>query len=441
MKQISSSGLVRAIRKWDTVALVINVIIGAGIFGLPSRIYQLAGGYSLLAYLVCALLVVLIILCFAEISSRFTETGGPYLYAREAFGPAVGFEVGWLMWLARLTAFAALCNLFIGYLSYFWPPASSALWRAIIITVIVASLTLVNVVGVREAALVSNIFTVGKLIPLLFFIIAGSFFVDFQRFSSGPQLNYSSFSTAVLLLVFAFSGFEMVVIPAGEALDPRRHIPFALLTGISVVALIYISIQVVCIGTLPELASSERPLADASSRVMGAVGASIISAGALISITGTLNAIMLTGPRVLFAMAEQGQLPRALSRTHRRFHTPYVAVLVSAAIMLWLTLSGTFIYALTISTIIRLITYAATCIALPVMRRRSGAQPAMFSAPAGTAISIAALALCGWLLSSSAWSEAGIVAVAAILGLFIYGAHHLMKRIFRPVPAATEIQR
>src|ERR1043166_8155111 len=169
-KSPSTEGLVRGIRRWDLVAVTINGIIGAGIFGLPSKVYGLIGGYSLLAFVACALVVMLIILCFAEVGSRFDETGGPYLYAREAFGPTVAFEVGWLIWLARLTAFAANCNLMINYLSFFWAPANAGIIRTLIIIGIVTALTLLNVLGVRQAAMASNIFTIGKLLPMLIFI-------------------------------------------------------------------------------------------------------------------------------------------------------------------------------------------------------------------------------------------------------------------------------
>src|SRR5438128_233576 len=173
----SSEGLVRGIRKWDLLAVAINGIIGAGIFGLPSKVYGLIGGYSLIAFVVCALVVMLIILCFAEVGSRFQETGGPYLYAREAFGPAVAFEVGWLIWLARLTAFAANCNLMISYLSFFWAPANTGFIRASIIIAVVIALTMINILGVRQAAIASNIFTIGKLLPMLIFIAVGLFFL------------------------------------------------------------------------------------------------------------------------------------------------------------------------------------------------------------------------------------------------------------------------
>src|SRR5574341_1023568 len=253
MNQSTHTGLIRGIRRWDLVAVAINGIIGAGIFGLPSKVFALIGPYSLIAFVVCALVVALIVLCFAEVSSRFSETGGPYLYARAAFGSVVGFEVGWLVWLARLTAFAANCNLLIQYLGYFWPGMIAGWPRATMIIVLVVTLTVVNVIGVRDAALFSDVFSIGKLIPIVLFIVAGLFFLNPQNFSTTTPPALSDFSQSVLLLIYAFTGFEMALIPAGEARDPQRNAPFALLTSLAVVATVYILSQVVCIGTLPEL--------------------------------------------------------------------------------------------------------------------------------------------------------------------------------------------
>ena len=227
----SEEGLIRGIRRWDLIAVVINAIIGAGVFGLPSRTYALIGSYSIIAFVACAIVVALIILCFAEVGSRFDATGGPYLYAREAFGATVGFEVGWLIWLARVTAFAANCNLMINYLGYFWNGATTPTWRTIIIVVFVTALALINVVGVRQSAIVSNGFAIGKLIPILIFIAAGMFFLNPQSFSLGNTPTSADFSKSVLLLVYAFTGFETATVPAGEMRDPQRNLPRALQIG------------------------------------------------------------------------------------------------------------------------------------------------------------------------------------------------------------------
>lgn len=428
LPKTSSEGLVRGIRKWDLVAIAINAIIGAGIFGLPAKAFALIGSYSLIAFVVCALVVALIILCFAEVGSRFDATGGPYLYAREAFGPTVAFEVGWLIWLARLTAFAANCNLMVSYLGFFWPGANLPLPRALLITGIVVSLTALNVFGVRQAATASNLFTVGKLIPMLMFIAAGLFFLNPHAFALGALPSSGAFSQSVLLLIYAFSGFEMAAIPAGEIRNPQKHLPRALLIATAVVAFIYILIQVVSIGTLPELATSTKPLADAAQRFMGTAGAAIISLGAIISIAGNLNIVLLSGSRVPFAIAEQRQLPSIFAAIHRRFFTPHVAILVTAAVMLILTLRSSFVAALTISAIARLVTYAVTCAALPVLRRRTDVPVPAFKVRGGPIIAVAALILAVWLLANSTLREAVTAVIAAAVGMVIYLVYRIVRR-------------
>ena len=420
--------LTRAMRKWDLVGLAINAVIGAGIFGLPSEVFRRIGVYSLFAFVACALVVTLIILCFAEVGSRFTETGGPYLYAREAFGPLAGFEVGWLIWIARVTAFAANSNLLAGYLSFFWPGAGAGIGRAVVLTGVVAALLAVNLTGVRNAANLSNFFTVAKLLPLLLLIGAGLLALDPARFAlqSAPPLG--DFSVSVLLLIYAFSGFEMAAIPGGEVTDPRRDLPRALLIAIGVVAVIYLLVQVVAIGTVPGLASSSRPLADAGVRVLGPIGGALVSAGAIVSIAGNLHVILMVAARLPYAMAERHELPGWLAATHARFHTPHVSVLLTGAVVLVLALTGSFVAAATISVIARLLSYSATAAALPVLRRKAGAPPAAFRIPAGNVVAIATLLLAGWLLSHSTGPQARNTAIAATLGLVLYAAARWRRR-------------
>jgi amino acid transporter len=364
--------------------------------------------------------VLLIILCFAEVGSRFEETGGPYTYARAAFGPAVAFEVGWLSYLARLTAFAANCNLMVSYLGYFWPAANNAVPRAIVIVAVVLVLTAINIVGVRQAAIAGDVFTIGKLVPMFIFIAIGLFFLSRSSFALGAPPSTGAFSQSVLLLLYAFTGFEMAAIPAGEIRNPQRDLPRALLIATGVVACTYILIQVVCVGTLPELAKSSKPLADAAQKFMGTAGGALISVGAMISIAGNLNVLVLSGSRLPFAFAEKQQLPAFVARVHKRFFTPHVAIVMTAAVMLVLTLKSSFVAALTISAIARLVTYAVTCAALPVLRRKREVPPARFRLPGGPVIAVAALLLSAWLLLNSTAREAVQSLVAAGIGLLIY---------------------
>ena len=422
--------LVRDLRKWDVTALVINTVIGAGIFGLPSAAFVLLGAYSLVAYVLSAIATFLIILCFAEVASRFSTTGGPYVYARAAFGPLVAFEVGWLMWLSRCTAFAALCNLLIGYLDYFVPGIGNGVWRAVASVFITAAITSVNVIGVRSSARVMNTLTVGKLIPLVLVAGAGMFVVDTHRFTFNAVPPYSSFSQAALLLAFAYMGFEGAVIPSGEVKDPARHLVFGLLVGFAVIVVVYLALQYVCIGLVPDLAHSPRPLADAAVQALGPWGASLVAFGAILSIAGTLNSITFATSRLLLPMSEQGQLPASFGRIHARYRTPALAILFTAAVALAMTLFSTFLSALTISTVTRLTAYAMTCGALPVLRRRGKAP---FHLPAGMAVAVMAVIFTIWLLSGSSWAEIRVVGAALVVGLALYsfGGTAVMHRDVR----------
>jgi amino acid transporter len=412
-------GLVRRIGRWDLAALAVNAVIGAGIFGLPSKTYALVGSWSLIAFVLCALLVLLIVLCFAEVGSRFRDSGGPYLYASSAFGPWVGFGVGWLTWLARVSSIAALANLFASYFAWFVPGADAGAPRAALLCGLLLVLAWLNTVGVGAATRTGNGLTIGKLVPLVLFIAVGVFAVDPGRLPPGPMPGAGDLSQAILLLVFAFTGFESAVISAAEMRAPERHLPFALLSATLVVALVYIGVQLVCIGSLPGLATSERPLAEAAFAFSGTAGAGVITLGALLSIAGNVNASVLAAPRLLYAMAEREQLPRILMAVHPRFRTPHVAIAVNAAVALAAALSGTFLALLVISTLSRLITYGTTCAALVALRRRTDVPPAVFRIRAGALIPVLAIALSAWLALHATWIEARAVLVALALGMIL----------------------
>lgn len=430
-----TTGLVRGIRRWDLVALGINFVIGAGIFGLPARVFSLSGSASVIAYAICAGAVLLIGLCFAEVSSHFTRTGGPYLFATEAFGAFAGFEVGWLRWLAGVSSFAANSNLFVDYLFYLWPATSSSWARALVITTAVLSITVINVIGVRDAAITSNVLAIGKLIPLVLFVAVGLFFVEPQRFALTSTPGYSAMSISVLLLMYAFSSFESVTILAGETRDPQRTVPFALFATIGSVTALYVLIQIVCIGTFPELASSTRPLAEASSRFLGGAGASLIALGALVSMAGNFNANLLSNSRLLFVMAEDRHLPRLFAAIQPRFRTPYIAILFCALVVLGLALSGTFIQLVGVSVIARIAMYACTCAALPVLRGKANLSAPGFKAPKGPVLAALSIALCLWMLSNTTRREGLTAMIAAVAGSIIYTSHKLrMRKSAKEVP-------
>ena len=413
--------LVRGISRWDLTAIAVNTIIGTGIFILPARVTGLIGSYSLLAFLACAVIIAFIVLCFAEVSSRFQSTGGMYLYAREAFGSAVGFEVGWLYWIVRVTTFATNCNAMLIYLGFFFPETTEGYWRILIVSLVVLVITVVNFIGVRESTIMTNVFTVGKILPLFIFVAAGAFFIEPANFSFGELPEYTKFSEAVLILIYAFVGFEAAVIPAGETKDPKKNVPFALLTALAFCAILFITIQIVAIGTLPDLANSKTPLADAAGRFLGSFGAAFIAIGALISVLGNLNGGFLAATRLPFAMAEQKELPQILAKTHEKFKTPYISLLLTSLVIFVFTLQTSFYSALTIATITRLLVYATTCASLPVFRKRQDAPEAKFLAPFGIIATVVSLLLIVWLLFQVDYRKEGLaIVILAAIGLGIY---------------------
>lgn len=421
--------LIRGINRWDLTAIAINTIIGTGIFLLPAKVTALIGGYSLLAFVACAVIIAFIVLCFAEVSSRFQATGGMYLYAKEAFGATVGFEVGWLYWVVRVTTFAANCNAFLIYLGFFFPSANEGFLRIALICAVVLPMTIVNLIGVRESALMTNIFTVGKILPLLIFAFVGIFFLQPANFTFGETPEYGKFSEAVLLLIYAFVGFEAAVIPAGETKEPRKNVPFALLTALVFCAFLFIIIQIVAIGTLPELAQSKTPLADAGGKFLGSFGASFIAVGALISILGNLNGGFLASSRIPFAMAEQKELPQIIGKTHEKFKTPYISIILTAIVILILTIYSSFFTAVAIATITRLIVYATTCAALPVFRSREDAPKAEFIAPFGIIAAVLSLILIGWLLFTVDYIKEGLpILIAIAVGLILHFAYKVFAK-------------
>jgi len=373
---------------------MVNCIIGSGIFGLPSVISGLVGNASPLAWLIAAAASGLVMACFAEVSSRFDQAGGVYLYSRTAFGRTTGIAVSWLGLVTRLAAIAASANLFVIYLAGFWPAAAAPIPRIAVLTVLLGFLTVVNCRGVRSGTVLSNVFTAAKLITLGAFIIASLVFLALRHqplVIALPVGKPSTWLHAVLLLVFAYGGYETAVMPGGEAKNPRRDFPFALFTGLAVCTVVYTLTQWVVISVLPQSSATERPMAAAAQLMFGTWGNGIVSVGVLLSCYGYLSANILGFPRMLFALAEHGDLPAVIGKVHPKFRTPYVAILILAGSSWIFSLVGSFQWNLTISAITRLIYYGAVCVALPVLRRQPDAPPAAFRLPWGNLI--AALAV------------------------------------------------
>jgi basic amino acid/polyamine antiporter, APA family len=410
----------RGIQKWDLVLMVINSIIGAGIFGLPSKIFASTGVYSIVAFIACAAIVLVFILCFAEVSSRFDKTGGPYVYVLTAFGKFPAFLMGWLLLLSRIFNYATLINLMVTYLSVFYAPLDGRFERIGLILGVTFYLTYVNHIGVKNIKTLSNVLTVGKLLPLTIFIIGGLFFLNKTAFTPASAPSLPAFSNAVLLLVFAFGGFESVLVNSGEINNPSRTLPFALLVATAVVAIFYILIQVVCIGNLPSLATSTRPVAEAASSFMGSIGGQLIAAGAFISIVGTLNVLMFSGSRLPYAFSEEGQFPKWFSRVHSKYQTPTVSLLTISVLVAITSVTFSFLSALTVATIIRVSVYLLVCASLIVLRKKMPAQKKYYKIRFGKAVALLGIALSVWLLSAAKPDELEDVGILVGIGIVIY---------------------
>jgi len=427
-----SEGLVRAIGRWSLAALVVNCIIGSGIFGLPSVLASLVGRASILAVILAAVAMAVIMACFAEVASRFAETGGPYLYAREAFGRFMGIQVAWLLWFVRLTACAANANLFVDYLGEFWLRSTQPAPKLAILTLLIGVLAVINLRGVRAGAHVSNFFTAAKLGALGFVAVAGAIYLTASHRlvpAAGASATASNWVRALVLLIFAYGGFEAALVSAGEAKNPRRDMPFGLFAALIICALIYGVIQWVVVGVLPDPGHSERPLADVVRIVIGHSGAALIAVGALVSVYGYLSGNMLGAPRLTFALAERGDFPSWFGLVHPRYRTPYFSILVFAALMWLLALVGSFAGNATLSAGSRLFYYGVVCAALPVLRKKQG-TPAAVRVPGGIVLAVLGVIICVGMLTRIEYNKSLIllvaVAVAAMNWLAVRGrgVHH-----------------
>ena len=419
MSPSGQPGLVRAIGRWSLAALTVNSIIGSGVFGLPSVIAGLVGAASPWAVLAAGVAVGIVMACFAEVASQFSQAGGPYLYARAAFGRLVGIEMGWMLWLAQLAAPAANANLFVIYLGEFWPHAKDPVARFLVLTALVGVLAVVNFRGVRGGTYVSNASTIAKLLPLGIVIVGGGLYL-FTGHKATPsvlsQASAQDWLKALLLLVFAYGGFESALTPMAEAKDPRRDVAFALFAALFTCTLVYTLIQWVVMGALANPAASDRPLADVVRLFLGRGGAALVALGALVSLYGYLSAKILAVPRVTYAMAENGDFPRAFAAVHPQFHTPYISILVFAVLVWMLAIFGNFAWNVTLSAVARLFYYGVACAALPVLRRK---QPgaAQFRLPGGPLLAVVVCLICVSLMTQVDFGGSVILGVTIVVAL------------------------
>ena len=417
------SELLRAVGRWQILGLSIKAVVGSGVYLLPATAFALLGPFSVWGVIAAGLTVSLLVLSYATAASHFEEQGGSALYAREAFGPFAGFQIAWTTWLTRVATVASLSNGLADAVARFWPAAGAGAGRTAIIAGSLLALGAINIAGVRQAAQLSLALVACKLLPLLLFVAIGVFHVDWQMAfgtAASGVVDLRSTGEAALLLLFAYAGFENLSVAAGEYKDPRRNVPFALVAMIVLVTAIYAAVQLVAQGTLPGLATSATPLADAAAGFGGEALALLLTVGAALSILGTSNATLLLGPRFLHTLAVGGYGPRALARVHPRFRTPDLAIAVQTVVSLVLALSGSFVQLALLSMVSRLLAYIATSASVLVLRRRRGEPPGTLRLPGGPLIPLAALVLSLALLMSARPAHLVAVGIAVLAGSVIY---------------------
>jgi APA family basic amino acid/polyamine antiporter len=415
--EASRPGLVRAISRFDLTAAIVNGVIGSAIFGQPGIIAGLTGAWSPLAYVFAALGMLMVVLCFAEVASRYSEGGGAYLYCRDAFGPLVGFLAGWLLFWSRLTAYAANLNLFVDFAGVLQPLAAGPRARLVLLALVSLVLVAINVAGVRRASWTINLFTVAKLTPLVLLIVLGLPRISGEVLATQVVAQYH-WTEAILLLVFAYGGFEAPLIPAAEAKNPKRDTAPALLIGIGIVAAVYVLVQLVVVGVLPEAARSKTAVADTFRLLIGPAGATLIAVGAMLSTYGYSAGATLQAPRLLLALAERRELPSPLVHLHPRFRTPDVSIVAFALLGFGLSAFGSFAANATFSAIVRLAIFALTCMALVVFRRRFEEEPS-FRVPAGPVVAALGVAFSVWLLTTRTFDQAGLLVGLCAAGFLL----------------------
>jgi len=420
---MSQPALRRELGRWDLTAIGVNQVIGSAIFLLPANVAREIGPWGPIAFLAVGMASLLIALCFAEVGSRFDRTGGPYLPARVAYGRFIGFEVGWMMWFTRVASQASVSNGLALALAFYWPALATGMPRMALITAVTSVLMLINLRGIKQSSLFVNVLTVGKLLPLLLFVVVGIWFVDPARFTALPPVSLPQAGAAALLLIFAYGGYEVTGVPAGEAANPRRDVPFAFVMTILTVTAVMTLTSVVATGVLPDVAKSATPLADGAAIFMGAIGALIISVGSAVSMTGNNMGQVLTGSRTIFALAENGDLPRWFARVHPIHQTPSNAILFTSAVALTLALTGSFVTLAAVSAVARLVMYLAVCTATLVLRRRQpDAQmgPAQFTAPLGPVVPVLACVVALSILAGASTQQLLMGGYALIAGAVLF---------------------
>lgn len=403
--------------------LMINGMIGAGIFGVPAAAAALTGAFSPFLFLLCALLIAPILLCFAELASATPDSGGPARYVGIAFGPLAGFQAGWALYIARMTAFAANINLLVTTLAWFAPDLALGTPRLAALALLTGLMAWINIVGVQWAIRALAGLTVLKLVPLVCLVLLGLVALGASAASDRTALALwppagTDLGAAVLLAIYVYVGFEAGLIPGGEARRPARDMPRALLLALAASALLYVLLQWVCLALLPDLSGSPQPVVALGERLLGTAGSLLVVATVAASVAANLVGSMFSAPRISFALAEQGCLPAAFAHVHPRHTTPSTSILWYAALCWALAASGSFVWLAGLSVLVRVLLYLACT--LSVSRVRAQAPADAWRLPLGPVLPMCSALACLWLLSQVSWTSVAAAAALLVAGSGFY---------------------
>lgn len=396
------SQLVRVLGTRELTANIVNATIGAGIFLLPATVAAGLGPAAPVAYVVCAALMIFIVLCFAAAGSRVSLTGGLYAYIEVAFGRFAGFIAGVCYLSTAFFSVASVATGFAGSVGLIWPSLAQGFSRAMVLCTLFGGLAFINILGVKPGVRLVEVITAAKLLPLMVLIAVGIWFVhpEYLRFS---MPTWSQIGPVAIVLIFAFEGIEVALMPVGEVRDPARTVPRAILGALALTTLMYLAIQTIAQGILgPELAKySAAPLAETAGRVLGNLGRLIFLAGGTISMFGYVTTDALGTPRAIYALGRDGNLPLSgiLSRISGRFRTPVVAIVLYAIGVTVLSVNSSFERLTVLANVSGLVLYLMCVAASFELQRRDvrmGGTP--FNLPGGIVIQLLAAGGIAWFL-------------------------------------------
>lgn len=419
----NATKLRRDIGIFGAAFLALNSMIGAGIFALPGKIAVNAGMLSPWLFLVVGALFITIVLTFAELSSYYDRTGGPVLYASDAFGPLAGFSTGWAIYLSRMTAFAANANVMAIYLASLHDMFASDVARGAIISTVTIGLAWANVMGVRDGVRTMAVFTFLKVTPLVLMVLLGLQHVTGANLIPGGPFIVEELGGTTLLLIYAYVGFETLGVTAGETSQPRRTLPRAYVSSLLGTSLLYFFVVLVFVSIIPADNYSDATLVDVGRSIAGPLGAIVISLTAVFSIGGNLSGSMLAAPRITYSMAENRMLPAWFGHIHSKYATPDRSILLMGGMALILALTGSFVKLALASSVVRLLGYIICIASLPSIRRNAdtNARQRAFRLKGGYTIPVIALLICFWLLAQSKLESWIAVSILLGIGWAFYG--------------------